>query len=183
MPKISKVSQLILILGILLIAFIGMFMVWRGQAGATESLKQNLEQARSTQTKLTQSPPAKAADLESRIGSVEAELQTMKASFPEPDQSLEITENLFNLAKQCDLEVTDMATTLIKKRIDKVEYQVLNLEVTLEGDVASMVGFVDKVKTELPTAEITSVSLNKAETVEELDTGEVELYIYLKRMD
>lgn len=178
MPKISRISQLILVLGILLIFFVALFMVWQGQVEAQESLKKELTLAR---TILAKPPPPGLSDLEAKIRVAGAELQAAQALFPKLDQSLDITDRLFKLAKQCDLEVIGMSTSIIKKKIDKVDYQVIHLELELQGQLASMVGFVDKLKMGLPTAEITLVSLNKAETVGGLDTGKVGLYIYTQR--
>lgn len=178
MPKISRITQLILVLGILLILFVALFMVWQGQVKAQENLKKELTSAR---TILAKPSPPKLTDLEAKIRAAEAELRATEALFPPLEQSLDITDNLFKLAKQSQLEVVGMSTAIIKKKIDKVDYQVIHLELELEGQIASMVGFIDKLKTELPTAEIVSVSLDKSVEVKELDKGKVGLYIYVRR--
>lgn len=176
MPKISRVSQLILVLGILLILFVALFMVWKNQVEAQENLKKELTLSRTILAK-----PSPLTDLATKIRAAEAELQATEALFPPLDQSQDFIDNLFKLAKQSQLEVVGMSISIIKKKIDKVDYQVIHLKLELEGQIASMVGFIDRLKTELPTAEFVSVSLEKSATVKKLDTGKVGLYIYVRR--
>lgn len=177
MPKISRLSQLLLVLGVFLIIFVALVTIWRGQVKTQENLRKDLAFVRTMLAK----PMVTASDIEAKIKAAETERQAAEALFPKLEQSLEITDDLFQLANQCQLEVAGLSTSIIKKKIDKIDYEVINLELKFEGQIADILSFIAKLKTELPTGEITSVSIDKAEKEGKLDTGKVGLYIYTKR--
>jgi len=177
LPKIGRITQLILVLGIFVIVSGALFLIWRGQVETQENLKKDLALARTLLAK----PPITLADLEDKIKAAEAELKATEALFPKLEQSLEITDSLIKLAERFNLRVTGMSTRVISKKIEKVDYQVINLELELQGSIASILGFIAKLVKELPAAEIASVSLDKAKTVRELDVGKIGLHVYTER--
>ncbi len=178
MPKISKVSQLILILGILIIAFVALYMVWNGQGKELKTLKEELAKA---QLILAKPPPPKIADLENQIQTAQNELQAAEVRFPKSDQALEIADSLYLLAKSKNLKVAGMSDGLSTAKKNNIEYNVISIELELRGQISDILGFVARLETELPTAEITRVTLKKAATVQELDTGTVGINILCGR--
>ncbi|GEM_PF-3564917 len=178
MPKISRVSQLILVLGIFIIISGALFLVWREQVKAQENLRKELTLI---QTLLSKPPPPPLAYLEAKIQATEAELKATEALFPKLEQSLEITESLVKLAEQFKLQVTGMSTRVTSTKIEKVDYQVINLELELQGSITSILSFINRLGKEFPTAEIASVSLTRAKTVREIDVGKINLHIYAER--
>lgn len=177
MLKISRGSQLFLVLGIFLIIFGALFVIQKGQLEAQENLKKDLTLAQTTLAKLTTT----AAEWQAKIRATEAELQAAEALFPELEQSLELTSSLFRLATQNQLKIIGSSTTTTRKKIDKIDYEVISLELKLQGQIADILSFIVKLKTELPTGEITSVSIDKTQKEGELDTGKIGLHIYTKR--
>ena len=123
-------------------------------------------------------PEVTDVDVEAKIQAAEAEVKAAEALFPKVEQSLDITDSLFNLAQQSDLEVVGVSTNITKKNLNDIEYQVISLGLELEGQMGNILGFIAKLEKDLPTGEITSVSLQKAETVQELDKGKVGINIY-----
>ncbi len=177
--QISRLSQLFLILGIFLIIFIALVTILKGQIKTQEKLKNDIALAKSILAK----PIATATDLKAKIKAAETELQAAEALFPKLEQSLEITGDLFRLANQCQLKVTGLSTTVTKKKVDKIDYDILNLELKFEGQITNMLSFIVKLETLLPTAEIVLVSFDRAVEEKKLDVGKVGLYLYIKRKD
>ena len=120
--KLSRTAWLILGIGIFVIAFATLYMVYSRQSGEQEQLNSSLSAAQAQLPKLI----AERGDLEDQLSQWESELaeatlslNKSKAEFPKSVESIEYDEALFDIADGCDLEI--LSLTASKPRDKKVE--------------------------------------------------------------
>ena len=180
LPKVSRASQLILILGIFLIVFLALFMVAREQMKAQEELKNELSSVRII---LAKPPPRTTAELEAKIRQAELELQTARGLFSDSSRTLDIADSLLELAMSCQVEIVSMATGTATPKVGDVTYNALSFDLGLKGQVASLLIFITRLTDELPTAEISSTDITKAVSEKEMDTAMITIYVCTDRKD
>lgn len=112
--KFSKISWLILVVGILAIAAASLFMLYRQQLQEQQQLNNALATAQNALPKLASERTnleSTLAELEEKLAQATSQLETAKAAFPNSVQSIEVDEFLFRLADDWDLEVTILTAT------------------------------------------------------------------------
>ena len=102
LPKLGRTSQLLLLVGVFLVIFIPLVVIYQHQPMRQAELEHELFLL---QTVLA-APETKKETLESEIKQVEAELGEAKEPFYAPDQSPEIIDSLFELAELNGIDMT-----------------------------------------------------------------------------
>ena len=112
--KLGKTSWYVLGIGILVIAAIGLFMLYQQEAREQEWLNEDLAAAQAEVPKLA----AERATLESTLTELEdnlaqaiSKLKTAKAAFPAMVESIEYDEQLFRFAKDNALDIVIVIAT------------------------------------------------------------------------
>ena len=160
--KLSKISWLILGIGIFVIAIGGLYMVYHQQMQEQEQLNSELDTAQLLLPQLISEKDNSEKQL-NRLNSDLAEAKSLlirfRESFPESVESIEYAEELFGLADYHELEVIKLTTSepddkeiesesdSADKEVETVTYTVTTLEVTVQGEVADMVDFVNAIVT------------------------------------
>jgi len=151
-PKLGRLSQLILLIGVFLIIFVPLWFLNQQQSGRQDEL-------RTTLTNLTrvlaveETPKAK---LEAELAQVMAETEATKAIFPNINQSPEILDGLLELAELNDLYITQtkVSTSQPKETIGPT----LTIELGLKGQMPKFQNFLLALDNKLPTSQITKLS-------------------------
>jgi hypothetical protein len=115
MLKFTKVSWLIIITGVLAVAFVVLYLTYQQRAQESDALNQTVAQAR----KVLPSVAAEKKALEPQVASLEQKLATLrsqfegaKASFSQASvQSIEYDNELSDLAEKSNVFVTRLAAT------------------------------------------------------------------------
>ena len=184
--KLSKTAWLILGIGIFVIACGCLYMLYSQQAGEQEELADSLAVAQGALPQLV----SEREDLESQLTQWEGQLAEaasslvkIEARFPESVQSIEYDERLFEIADDCDLEITSLtASELGDKKVEDVTYAVTSFGVEVEGEVADILDFVNAIATSeyFTTATMETVNMDIPEPEEEEDkpSATIGLVIY-----
>ena len=101
LPKLGRVSHLMLLVGIFLIIVIPLWVFYQQQPGEQAELKNSL----SNLEKILAVPVTKKEKLEAEIKQVEAETEAAREAFPEMDNS-DVPERLLELGESNDVDVT-----------------------------------------------------------------------------
>ena len=160
--KLSKTSWLILGIGIFVIALGSLYMVYHQQMQEQEQLNSELDTAQLLLPQLISEKDNSEKQL-NRLNSDLAEAKSLlirfREGFPESVESIEYAEELFGLADYHELEVIKLTTSepddkeiesesdSADKEVETVTYTVTTLEVTVQGEVADMVDFVNAIVT------------------------------------
>ena len=162
--KLSKKIRLIIGIAIFAIILAVLFSTYFRQAGEREQLKNNLSAAQILLPALT----AQKGDLEDRVAQAQSLLDSSQAKFPESVESIEYGEDLFEIADDCNVEITRLTASMpADKKIGAVTYSVSSFAVDVNGDVSDILDFVDALRAgvdfQLPWgAELTAVRISYA---------------------
>ena len=172
LPKLGRVSQLMLIIGIFLILVIPLGMVYVQQPARQIQLKGAL----SNLERILEAPRTEKENLERELSKAEAELEAARAAFLSPDQSPEIIDRLLELAESNDIDVTQTQVSVVEEEDTDEgasQYPVLTFKIYLEGQVPKFQNFLLALDAALLTAEVKEVTFTIAEEEGEEDTATI----------
>jgi hypothetical protein len=149
--RLSKTFWLILGIGISVIVLGVLGWVYLDQRGEQRRLNDSLADAQQTHsTLISQKGDLESQLIQSEIELAEAEalLDVVKASFPESVESIEYDEELFDIADDCNLDITSLtASEPSDAEVDSVTYSITSFVVVVEGEVDDMLDFIDTIAT------------------------------------
>jgi hypothetical protein len=169
LPKMGRVSQLVLLIGIFLLIFIPLFVINQKQPAtqsAYESTLTNLQRIISGE----QAPKAK---YEADLAQATADAAADRASFPAPDQAPEILDKLLEMAEDNDIYVinTSITSTTPKGSIGPV----LTFTLGFKGQIPKFENFMLALDTKLPSSQINQFTFTTAPTEQEYDTASISI--------
>lgn len=188
--KLSKKTGLVIAIGILVIALIGLGMVISQQADEQNQLNAQLDliQSRLMGIKLEQLS-SRQAELETQLSQATSQFEAVKAIFSQPIGSVAAATALFDVAEAHGLEVTEMtSSTPAIEILEEVTFSVISLTAKVEGDVPSLVGFVTELNSFFTTGVIKSTTITIPETDNETNNEkkasvDIHLVIYTYQGD
>ena len=151
LPKLGRLSQLILLIGVFLIIFIPLFLLNQQQPAKQSELKATLENL----NKILAVAETPKARLEAELAQATAETEATKAVFPDTSQSPEIIDSLLELA-----ELNDICVTQTKVSISEPENTIgpiLRIEIGLRGQIPKFQNFLLALDDQLPTSQIKTI--------------------------
>ncbi len=181
MRRLSKTAWTILVGGTFIILAAILLMSYFQQGQEQDRLSQELSSVQLLLAKQwdkfsSEGLPAKQSELESKLASVESQLDTAKANLRRPIESIGITATLFKLAETSGVEIVGISNVaiveanppgLIGEDLDELEFFALSFTVTAEGDVANLVDFVFELNQQFPTGVIQSAIIEVPAVIEE----------------
>ncbi|MBN2463348.1 MAG: hypothetical protein JXB43_07080 [Dehalococcoidia bacterium] len=171
LPKMGRISQLVLLIGIFLIIFIPLMVIYQQQPRVQAVLETTL----SNLQKILSVEETPKARYEAELAQVTAETEAAKALFPNSSQTPEIVDTLLELANLNDIYVTQtkVSTSQPKDSIGPL----LTVELGLKGQVPKFQNFLLALDTSLPTSQIKKLTFTIAETGEVYDTAKITIDI------
>src|SRR4030065_1397430 len=171
LPKLGRLSQLILLIGAFLIIFIPIWFINKQQSEKQTELKAqlaNLDRILAVE----ETPKAK---LEAELAQVTAETEATKALFPNPNQSPAIINSLLELAALNDIYVTQTkeSTSQQKEAIGLT----LTIQLSLRGQGPKFQNFRVSLDSKLPTSQIKQLNFNIVGEEGEEDTASITIDI------
>lgn len=178
LPKLGRASQLILLVGIFLILFIPMWMIYQQQPAKQAQLEQELSNLET----ILAAPTTKKDILEAEIKQAEAELEAAKAVFLDPNQGPEIIDRLLELAESNDIDVTKTEVSTSQEKItvgeNKIEYPMLTFDIDLKGQVPRFQNFLLALDDNFPTCQVKEVKFSITEEEGEEDTASIKIDLF-----
>ena len=167
LPKLGRVSQLILLISIFLVVFILLWLFDQQQSKTQTTLDSTLNNLQ----RITAGAQTPTAKYEAELAQATADAGASKASFPAPDQAPEILDSLLELAQLNDIYVTQTAVTTSTPTGSIGP--VLTFTLGLKGQIPKFENFLLALDTKLPTSQIKQFTFTVAEAAEEYDTASV----------
>jgi hypothetical protein len=137
--KVSKTALIVLGIGVFIIVFATLFVLYSGQSGEREQLNAKLTKAQGVLPELI----AEKEDLESQLAQWEDELDKAmlalsqsEGRFPKSVESIEYDEVIFKLAEQSGLMIIEVTASEPSKETVKgteITYDVTTLEVKVRN--------------------------------------------------
>jgi hypothetical protein len=160
--KISKKVWLIIGIAIFVIALVVLVRAYSQQVSEQAQLTTNLAAQQTLLHKLT----TDEANLEGDLEQAESLLNTSQAKFPESVESIEYGEDLFEIADDCNVELTELSPSMPGAKTEgAVTYSVASFVVKVTGNVDDILDFIYAIRIgddfQLPwSAEVKSVSID-----------------------
>jgi len=137
--KVSKTALIVLGVGIFILVFAIIFVMYSGQSGEREHLNASLTRTQGLLPELV----AQREDLAGQLAQWEGELDKAmlalsksEGRFPKSVESIEYDETIFKLAEQCDLRITELTASEPsgeKVKGTDITYDVTTVMVLLEN--------------------------------------------------
>ena len=173
LPRLGKTSLMLLIAGIFLILFIPLAVIYQQQPPKQAEMKHEL----SLLQKILAVPETKKEALKAQTKKVEAEAEAALDAFPKLNQSLDIIDELLELAELNDIVITYTATTAPAKDARKATFPELTFEIHLTGQVPKFQNFILAIDDRFPTSHLKTVNIAVAEDEGEEDKAVLEIEI------
>jgi len=160
----SKKVWIIVGIGIFAIILGSLYTLYFREVGEREQLSDRLLVAQTLLPALTDA----REELEDRLAQATSLLNKNQAEFPESVESIEYDDDLFEIADDCNVDITKLtASTPTNKKAGTVTYSVSSFTVVVEGDIDDILDFIYAIRTgddfQLPwSAEVTGVNLGIA---------------------
>ena len=154
LPKLGRVSQLALIIGIFLILFVPLWLINQQETTKQVELKTRLANLQKVLA-VEQTPKAK---LEVELQQVQAQTEAARAIYPGSASTPEIIDTVLELAKLNDIYViqTQVSTSRPAKSIGPL----VTIQIGLKGQVPKFQNLMMALNDKLPTSQIKQVSFN-----------------------
>lgn len=167
LPKLGRISQLVLVIGIFLLVFIPLFIINQHQPETQAQLNASL----SNLQKMVSIQQTPKAQFEADLAQASADTEAAKAAFPDSKGVPQMLETLRKLADDNDIYITatKVSTATPKGGIGPV----LTVTLNLKGQVPLFQNFLLGLDTKLPTSQITKVTFTMATVEGEYDTATI----------
>lgn len=172
LPKLGRVSQLILLIGGFLVIFIPLSTVNQQQPDKQADLNATLANLR----KILSVEQTPKAQFEAQLAQVTAEIETAKAVLPGANKAPEILDSLLELAELNDINIT--ATQVTASTPTGAIGPVFTITLGLRGQMPKFQNFLLALDDKLPTSHIKQVSFTVAAGEEAEDTASVTLDVF-----
>jgi len=179
--KLSKKSGLILIVGIAIAIFAGLWLARGQQVDEQEQLHEELSIVAMRLNGLQgEEISSQQGELEKQLSQTISQLETAKTTLSQSTESIAVSGTLFDIAEAIGVEITEISSShLSSDSLEGITCSVLPLSVTVEGDVADIISFVGSLNHDFKTGIVKSVGISIPETTsEETVSANIQLHIY-----
>ena len=162
--KLSKKVWLVVVIVVFAIVLGVLFSIYSGQAGERNELNDKLSNAQTLLPGLV----ANREDLEDQLTQAESSLDKNQAKFSESVESIEYGEDLFEIADDCNVDLTSLSPSLpTTKKVGTVTYSVSAFTVVIKGNTDDILDFIYAIRTcgdsQLPwSVDLKSVNMDVA---------------------
>jgi hypothetical protein len=155
LPKMGRISQLVLVIGVFLIIFIPLFWLNQQQPEKQAELENTLSNLR----KIVSAQQTPRAKWEADLARVTAEAEQAKASFHATTQGPEILDILLELAEENDIYVTSTVMSSAKAAKGSI-FPTLTFELGLSGQIPNFQNFLLALDDKLPAAKFKEITFS-----------------------
>ncbi len=183
LPRLSRTSQTVLILAILVAMFLPTYLIYYQQPKMRATLQASLASLQ----KVLDAEETPKVKLETELTRIEEETAATRAIYPDPSHVPELVNDLIELAKENGATVTNTKVSVTKLQPPKEKAKgpapkemvdtVLNVDLSLKGQVAHFQNFLLALDRQFPTARIkkAAFTIHSEEGTE--DTCELSLLV------
>ena len=142
--RLSKKVWLIAVIVIFAIVLGVLFSIYSGQAGERNELNDKLSNAQTLLPGLVDN----REKLEDRLTQAKSSLDKSQAKFSESVKSIEYGEDLFEIADDCNVDLTSLSPLMpTSKKVGAVTYSVSSFAMVVKGNVDNILDFIYAIRT------------------------------------
>ena len=172
--KLGKTSWLILTLGIFIIAFGSLGVARSQQVEEQSQLEDELTVAEKRLSNLQLKEfHSQKNELEQQLDQALSQLEDAKDVLHQSIESIVVTDALFEIASACDVVIIQVNSSAIsQEKLPGMTSSVTRLNITVEGDVLSLISFITKLNNDFTTGVVESAGISTQRLVQEEIQGE-----------
>lgn len=178
--KLSKTSWLVIIVGIFVIALLGLGVVRSQQVQQQNQLSEELASAELRLKGIQLKPLShQQEELENGLSQTRSQLEAVKAIVSQPIESITISSILFDTAEAHGVNLTEITSSSIASdRLEGLACSVLRLTAKVKGEVPKLVSFITGLNGNLTTGVMKSVEISIPEVAGEEASANIQLAVY-----
>jgi len=164
--KITRTTWLILALGVFVIAFASLYVVYSRESNRHKDLKSSLARVEARYPQLVSQIKTLESQLAQRQSDLTAALSNLakaRAKFPASVQSSDYYPRLLAIAGDCELSVLTLTSSAPRQeKAGTLTYLVTNFDISVKGEMERILDFIHTLATrdDFASAAITVVSVN-----------------------
>lgn len=179
LPKLSRVSLLILFIGIFLLIIIPLILVQNTERAKQSDYRQEVQMLE----KIVANPATQVATLEDDIRRAEANLANNRGKFPEESKNTSVIDDLVSLADKNNIDIVKLTSSIQDTTVNvgtkKLSYPSMGCVINVAGDSANIQKFLLAIN-QLQTCQIKNVIITMAISDTEVDTASFDLLLLLQ---
>lgn len=178
--KLTRTSWIFILVGIVVIVFVGLGVAFAQQSKERRSLDAELRgvEVRLKEVGVEQLISQEAA-LKQGLSQASAGFDSAKSKFSNSTSSIAVSDTVFAAATANGVTVLDYSSSApTTGKIETVNALTLPVTARVEGSVTALINFIDRLNHEFPTGLIKSVDVNMPEGGGEKASAELRLVIY-----
>ena len=173
--KLGKTSWLILIAGVVIVAFVSLGLARSRQVGEHEQLNEELTVAETRLTNVQlKELQIRKGELEAQLDEATAQLKAAEDNLRQSNESIDVTDFLFVIAQACGVVINDIhSSDLSSDELAKINCSVSHLSITVTGDVPNLISLVTRLNNDFTTGVVDSVDITIHEITAQAVEGEI----------
>ena len=167
--KLSKTSWLILSIGLFVVIIAGLGLTCSQQLQAQSQLDQELGVAEMRLNKLgVDELRLKQEDLQRQLDERTVELAEAKDKLRQTIESINVTDEFFEIAQSCYVEIESISSSNIKTdKLEDINCSIITLNAAVEGKVSNIINFVTKLNNDFTTGIVKSAQMSIPEITDD----------------
>ena len=165
LPRLGRMSQFLLVVGISSIVIITLWLVYQQQVPKRAELEATLATLQRTLAGAPKQETSRDA-LNAQMRSFEAQTEAARAVFHTTSQGPEMLNKLLKIAQVYDISITkteqSTSSQIVTIGANKVTFPVLTFSLELKGQAADFQNFLLALGSKLPTSQIKDVTITLA---------------------
>ena len=159
--KSSKVSLLLITVGVIAIIFTGLSATYLQQIQQQNRLEEQLALVRRMLDKMQlEGLSAQQKELEEQLSQTTSQLEAAKAELSQLTESITASDTILDVAEVCAVAVTDISSSgQTSSDLAGITCLVLPLTVSVEGDVPSIISFITMLNHDFATGVVKSATI------------------------
>jgi len=160
--KLGKRSWLFIGIGLFLIVFVSLWMVYSQQNTVKKQLKEELNLAKTRLSSIQIEQLAdRQSELEQQLEKTIAESEAARETLSRPMNSIIISDILFSTAEANSVNITEVSSSVASSvALEGVPCLALPITVKIEGEVNNLVAFITQLNNDLASGIVKSVNLD-----------------------
>lgn len=180
MLKLSKTSWVVIIVGIVVVAFASLgivrYQTFQDQGIAAEELA-GLE---GSINDLEVEPLYDQQDeLQKKLDDIILQREVAEGDYRQQIESIGVTDDFFRIAQASGVEVINLSTSSVAEGgLSGTDWSELAVRARVEGDVSKIIGFVIRLNSDFAMSIVNSAVVTIEETEGAMPTGDINMVVY-----
>ena len=181
--KLSKMSWLMIAVGVFAILLVGLGVVRSQQVSQQNESNEQLALAQSKVQGINLAQLSyRQEELERELSKTDSQSESAKTVLSQQIGSIAISDILFNIAEASDVNIIEINSSGVgSEELAGVTCSVLPLTAKVEGELAALVSYITTLNSNLPTGIVKSVEISIAGTTSNKASANIHLVVYAYR--